>query len=358
MKIIERYIAQELLIPFIVVIGILVGLFASFSSANLLAKGITESLGMTVMLELVLLKTLIAMEVLIPIALYVAVIVGLGRMYKDQEINALQSAGVGNGRIIRAVLLVAVPLGIISGGLSIFVRPWAYEKNYILNAQAEAELNTNRFQTGRFYGTEKSGRVIYIQAKDESGNIMQGVFHYIKKANGSEIIVANKGQQMKSGIDERSQIHLFDGSIYRLTHTLTKDTVTRFKKLIYFTNEENVLDYRRKTASISALMDSDQPGDIAERQWRFSRSIGTILLALIAVSFSRTSPRQGRNNKTFFLAALVYSTYYILHGLAQTWVTQGKVGSVPGVWWLYVLMFIVAFSFLSPGFWRQLFSRR
>lgn len=181
MKIIERYIAQELLIPFIVVIGILVGLFASFSSANLLAKGITESLGMTVMLELVLLKTLIAMEVLIPIALYVAVIVGLGRMYKDQEINALQSAGVGNGRIIRAVLLVAVPLGIISGGLSIFVRPWAYEKNYILNAQAEAELNTNRFQTGRFYGTEKSGRVIYIQAKDESGNIMQGVFHYIKK---------------------------------------------------------------------------------------------------------------------------------------------------------------------------------
>ena len=160
MKIIEKYITRELLIPFTVIMAILVGLFSSLSSANFLAGAVTESVGISGMLKLILLKTLIALEVLVPVALYVAVIIGLGRMNRDQEINVLRSAGVSEKRIIYSVLLVAIPVGIISGVLSMFVRPWAYEENYILNAQAEAELNTDRFQAGRFYGSEKSGREI------------------------------------------------------------------------------------------------------------------------------------------------------------------------------------------------------
>ncbi|MDN5881339.1 MAG: LptF/LptG family permease, partial [Nitrosospira sp.] len=160
MKIIERYITRELLIPFTVVIVILAALFSSFSSARFLAGALTESLGVAAMLKLVLLKTLIALEVLMPIALYVAIIMGLGRLHRDQEINVLRSAGVSERRIVYAVLIVAIPAGIVSGVLSVFVRPWAYEESYMLNAQAEAELNMDRFQAGRFYGSEGSGRVV------------------------------------------------------------------------------------------------------------------------------------------------------------------------------------------------------
>ena len=87
MNTIERYITRELLLPFIVVVIILAGLFASFSSARFLASTVTETLGVAALFKLVLLKTLIALEVLIPIALNVAVIIGLGRLNKDQELN-------------------------------------------------------------------------------------------------------------------------------------------------------------------------------------------------------------------------------------------------------------------------------
>ena len=66
MKIIEKYVTRELLIPFTVVIVILIGLFSGLTSANLIAGAVTESLGIAVMLKLVLLKTLIALEVLVP----------------------------------------------------------------------------------------------------------------------------------------------------------------------------------------------------------------------------------------------------------------------------------------------------
>ena len=359
MKIIEKYVTRELLIPFTVVIVILIGLFSGLTSANLIAGAVTESLGIAVMLKLVLLKTLIALEVLVPIALYISVIIGLGRMNRDQEINVLRAAGVSEHRIIFSVLLIAIPVGIISGALSIFVRPWAYEENYILNAQAEAELNTDRFQAGRFYGSEnygseKSGRVVYIDSKDESGKQMRNVFHYVNGVNGSEILVAKEGRQQKPGRGQRPQIHLFNGHIYRLAHTSTKDTVTHFEKLVYFTDGGEELDHKRKSASTVVLMDSSKPREVAELQWRLSRPVATVLLALIAVPFSRTSPRRKGGEKVFFVAALVFAIYYILSGLAQTWVEQGTVGIIPGVWWLYILMFIVSLSLLFPDSWRRL----
>ncbi len=42
MKIIEKYITRELLIPFFVVIGILIGLFSSFSIARFLTSSVLE----------------------------------------------------------------------------------------------------------------------------------------------------------------------------------------------------------------------------------------------------------------------------------------------------------------------------
>ena len=346
--------------PFTVIAVILSTLFSSFSSANFLAGAMSESLGVGAMLKVVLLKTVIALEVLMPISLYVAVVMGLGRLYRDQEISVLRSAGVSENRIIFAVLIVAIPVGIASGLLSVFVRPWAYEESYMMSAQAEAELNMDRFQAGRFYGSEGKGkgRVVYIQSKDGAGKQMKDVFHYMNKDGSSEIIVAREAHQQEPIPGQRPQIHLLDGYIYRLMHSGTNDTVVHFEKLIYFTDSGNILNYRRKATATAALMKSDQPRDIAEFQWRISRPIATILLALIAVPFSRTSPRQGKSERSFYGAAAVFAIYYILSGLAQTWVEQGTVGRVPGVWWLYILMSLFAFSLLFSGFRQKLFLRR
>lgn len=353
MKIIERYIARELLTPFTVVLTILAVLYSSFVSASLLSGAVTESLGIAATLKLILLKTIIALDVLISIALYVAVVMGLSRMNRDQEISVLRASGVSEQRITYVVLMVAVPIGIAAGVLSIFIRPWAYEESYTLNAQAEAELNTDRFQAGRFYGSERKGRVVYIQTKDASGKQMNDVFHYINKNGVSEIILAKEARQQEPTAGQRPQIHLTDGFVYRLMQSGAKDSVAQFEKLVYFTDSGNVQNFRRRAAPVGVLMESDKPRDIAELQWRFSRSVATILLALIAVPFSRSPPRKDRGEKTIFAAALVFALYYILSGLAQTWVEQGTLGRIPGVWWLYVLMFIAALGSLSPAVWQK-----
>ncbi len=339
MKLVERYIAREILLPFMVVILILVGLFASFSSARLLAGAVTETLGIAALLKLVLLKTLIALEVLTPIALYISVIIGLGRLNKDQELNVIRSMGISGSRIVLTVLTVAIPIGIVSGMLSSYVRPWAYSESYILDAQAEAELNTNRFQAGRFYGSERTGRIVYVRSKNDADKQMKNIFHYIRKPNGSEIVIAKQAHQIQPTMaDQRPHILLAEGIVYQLSSKASVDDVIQFRDMTYFIDNEYVLNYRRKAAATRTLWESNQPRDIAELQWRISRPLATILLALIAMTFIRTAPRQDKTDRTYLIAALVFAAYYNLAGLAKTWVEQGVVGSIPGVWWLELLM--------------------
>lgn len=339
MKLIDRYIAREIMLPFMVVILILVGLFASFSSARLLAGAVTETLGIAALLKLVFLKTVIALEVLIPIALYISVIIGLGRLNKDQELSVMRVSGISGKRIVLVVLIVALPIGIVSGTLSAYVRPWAYGESYLLDAQAEADLNTNRFQAGRFYGSEKTGRVVYVRSKDDIDKQMRDIFHFIKKPDGNEIVFAKQAKQIQPTADEpRPHIQLTEGIVYRLSYAGEIDDKIQFEKMVYYIDNDFVMNYRRKAAATRTLWESDQPRDIAELQWRLSRPAGTILLALIAASFIRLTPRQDKTERIYLLAALVFAAYYNLSGLAKTWVEQGAVGSIPGVWWLDTLM--------------------
>ena len=359
MRTIEKYIVREIINPFAIVVFVLVGFFACFSSARYLAKAVTETLGVSIMLKLILLKTLIALEVLLPIAFYASVFIGLSRLHRDQEIIALHAGGVGAYRIVNAVLILAVPIAMIIGTLSIFGRPWAYETSYILSASANAELNTDRFQAGRFYGNEDSGRVIYVKEKEPSNDQMQKVFQYRNKDGSSEIIMAREAYRQRPVSNELPELHLRDGIMYQLKNKDTMDStdsIVHFSKLVLYLNEDvDALDYKRKATATSVLLKSDRPADIAELEWRLSRPIATILLALVAIPLSRSSPRQGRGGK-IFSATLVFAVYYNLTGLAQTWVEQGLVDRFPGVWWLHGLMFLLVARLLLPEF-REYLSR-
>lgn len=341
MRVIEKYIARELLLPFLVVTLILIGLFTSFNVARFLTSAVSETLGAGAMFKLVGLKTIIAAEVLIPIAFYVAVIYGLSRLNRDQELNVLRSVGYSDTRITFTVFWVALPVAILSGLLSVYARPWAYAESYIMDAQAQAELNADRFQPGRFYGSEKSGRVVFVRSKDKNGKRLEGIFHYVRTTGKSEIITATKGYQREITLEQPARIELFDGQVYRLTQPAVKDTMIRFEKLTYFNEDEQTMESRRKAASTRTLWSSEQPREIAELQWRLSRPVATILLALMAISFTRTTPRKGKNDKTFIAAALVFALYYNLSGLAKTWVEQGVVAAMPGIWWLYGIFLLV-----------------
>jgi len=352
MKRLGRYISHEILRPFAVICLILAGLFSSFNAARYLEAAVSETLGMLLIMKLILLKTVIALEVLVPIAFYAAIIVALGRMHRDQEIIVLRSAGINENFVVKTIITLAIPVAILVGILSIYGRPWAYDTIYQMDNSASTELDVDRYQAGRFYGNETSGRIIYINRKTDADSTLEGVFHYTRENNQSDIILAKHGYQVRSGDYRPPQLHLLDGTMYRVGVTGARESIIRFSRFVFMPDAITAMDYQRKAAPTLQLGDSADTRDIAEYQWRISRPFATVLLALIAIPLSRSSPRQGKGEK-IISAAVIFAIYYNLSGLAQTWVEQGTVATVPGVWWLHTLMLIIVIWVLSPGFSKK-----
>ena len=345
---IDRYLAREMGQAMALVAGVLVVMFASFSAARFMADAVAEGLGMAVVMQLVGLRTLIALEVLLPIALYLGVVMGLGRLHHDQEMTALQATGVSELRVLRPVALLALPLAVLVALISLQARPWAYHWNYQLQAQSRAELDLSRLAPEHFQGSDETGRVIFAREVEPHHQRMAGVFLYRRDGPRREILLAPRAARPDTEAGRRPRLLLEDGTAYQLGPAGGSDRVLHFGELALVLEEPDTLvGYKRKAASNATLLASGSPDDLAELQWRMSRPLSTVLLALLAVPLSRTAPRRGRHAR-LLAAVLAYAAYYNLGGVARTWVEQGLVGAFPGLWWPHLLLALALLALLWP----------
>ena len=106
-----------------------------------------------------------------------------------------------------------------------------------------------------------------------------------------------------------------------------------------------------------ALRHSSLPKDRAEFQWRLTRPLATLLLGTLAVPLSRTKPRQGRYSKAVW-AIVLYALYFNLTGIAKSWVKDGVVGAIPGLWWPEALLLIAIFVMMGWPYLQLLRRKR
>lgn len=315
---------------------VLVLVFAGYSSAVFLGKASRGVLPRETVAQLIALKTLIAMEVLLPIALYLTVVVGLGRMYANREMTALRACGVGTSRVLRSVLGVVVPVAVLAGTLSIYVRPWAYEKSYTLRATAANRIDLTRLEGGRFHYDKARDRVLFADTIDDDG-VMESVFLSVGRGDNTRIFYAKNGHVNAATDDGPSSLVLLDARVYDLGGETLSETSFGRLELPLERGEPESPRYRRKAAPTLRLAYSGAAEDLAELQWRLSRPVSTLLLGLLAVFLSRTDPRRGPYAKVLG-AMLVYVAYYSLSIVARSWVGRGTVGPIPGMWWVDVLL--------------------
>ena len=76
----------------------------------------------------------------------------------------------------------------------------------------------------------------------------------------------------------------------------------------------------------------------------------TFLMGLLGFPLSRARPREGKYAK-LFMSAVSYAVFYNLQLIAKTWVEQGVVKSIPGLWWPHLLMalLIIGLIWNWPG---------
>ncbi len=82
------------------------------------------------------------------------------------------------------------------------------------------------------------------------------------------------------------------------------------------------------------LLESSLPADRAELQWRISLPLSLIVLGLLAVPLSRSSPREGRYAR-LGIGLLIYIVYANMMSIAGVWVQRGVISEWLGMWWVH-----------------------
>jgi len=314
-------------------------IFGCYMGVRYLEDSVQGQLPGSTVILLTLLRIAIALEVLLQTTLYLSVMIAFGRLYRDSEMTGLFACGIRMTRVLRPVFFVAITAGLLVACFSLYIRPWAWNQFFTLKARAVANFDMTRMKGGNFYEIEDGKTVIFADTVDNRTDQAQGVFMQTNRHGKMQIIYAQEGNQYPQEATEDPVVVLHNGRMYEFSGAEKECEILQFGTLeMPLVSKDGMpLEQRVKAVSTEQLMPSTDREEIAEIQWRLTAPFSTILLALLGVPLSRSSPRQGKYAKVP-LGILVFAVYYNLSAITKKWVGQGVVGTIPGIWWTQVLL--------------------
>ena len=334
MKKTTAYLFAEILGPFLVVGTVLSAIAAAYITTTSLVDPTDLSLQPRFVVYLVFVRLVAILDVIIPTALFFAVIFGVGRLYRDGEIVALLAAGFSERRLMRGVFAFALIVSLLAGVASNVGRPWAFRIYYAIQARASAELDVDNIRAGELVELEASHQLLLARSVEVQDRSLADVVLYTDVGNEtSRLVVA---QHLRPPTTTPGRLAKFEeGRVYWIDKRGAADRSLEFDSLTVPLGGSSTPRNRRKAADTLQLAHAKEPPDAAEFQWRIAAPATTLLLALLAVPLSHETRRAGTQARTV-LAIVAYAAFFGLFAFAHSLVEKGYVPPFPGVWWSYI----------------------
>ncbi len=347
--IIKRYLYREVLQTFAAVLAVLGLVYGAVRFTRFLDDAAAGLVSADLILQMLAFKLLEKLPVLLPIAIYLAVLIGMGRLYRDNEITALGAGGVGIWQISKGVAQVVAGISIAGAALSLFVSPdmASMQKSVIEKARQKAESRV--FVPGRFKEFGGGDQIVFVEAVDSDTGRMSGVFVRIRKPGRQYLLVSDTARQTRRPGGGGRFMILENGHRYAGLPGDAAFSVTEFERYVVRIGAEpkpkEGVVRRGKMLATMDLIGSGDPRHVAELQRRISTAVSILLLGLLAVPLARTSPREGRRAK-LFTAVFVYFIYSNTASIFERLLERGMLPGFVGVWPVHVALALVVLVLL------------
>lgn len=345
LRLIDRYIGKEILLSWLMVLLILLAVVMSTETVHLLSWIANGRISGAALLPLLLNGMMNFAVMLIPLSLLLGLLVAYGRLYKDSEMTALMSAGMGPMDWYRPLLLVAVPATLLLLFLTVFISPLVSQsRDAIISAEKNRAEHT-MLMAGKFNQSKKGDATFFLESQSSDRSVMQNVFQRHLDNRVEHIDIAPEARQEQ--ISGRSYMLMENGQ-----HYIGKPGQNDYRMIEYgeygvYLHETDKSDVSNGVSSLSVeqLWNIDGDAERAELQWRFTVPLATFIICLLALPLSYTTPRSGRYAK-LALAILIYLLYSNFLGIGRTWLAQGQVPVWVGTWWVHGLALILLWLLL------------
>ncbi len=347
-RILDRYIFREIATSWVGVTAVLLLILLTNQFARVLGDVAKGKLPKNAVFDVIGLSAVQYLTILVPIGLFLATMLALGRLYRDSEMPAMMACRVGPSGIYRPLTWLTVPLVLVVAWLSIQGGPWALTAVERIGAEARREADLASIEPGRFtmFGPDRA--VVYGNNVTAEGN-MENVFMQRRAADGSiEVVIAELGEMVESDDVNVRLLVLHNGRRYEGIPGTSEFRVIEFAEhgVPYRLPSVETPKLKPRAMSFSALLRSDDPEHIAEWQWRLSVPLSTLILAILAVPLSRSRPRAGRYGR-ITVGLLFFIIYLNMMSAAKAWVEQSTISPLIGIWWVHIVVLSFALGLLA-----------
>lgn len=359
MKIIYRYLTQELILPFLFGVAAFVGIFVGTDLLFRLTEYYTTwGVGVITLVQLFFLSLPSIIVVTFPMAMLLATIMSFSRMAGDSEITAFRAGGVSVYRLVLPALIAGLLLSVITVGINELVVPRA---NYIYeqivwqfkHGERMPKTQNNLYLTPLDPETNRPDYILYAHRFNGDTATMQDVIlQEYEQGKPTTLIEAQSAKWLSDGW------HFFNGMIF---HLQAGERIPALKFEEYevqgiFQRPEEISRISKKTGEMNMeelteyIRMMEKQGKEMNKEWvewhqRLSIPFASFIFVLLAAPLGIKPRRSGGSAMGLGLSIVVIFIYYVLMTVGDALGGQGTIPPWLGAW-LQNIVFLVIGSIL------------
>ncbi len=335
MRTADWYIVRELLPPFVLGLGgflvILIGDIL-YTLAEYIAMG---RVTLEVVLRLLAYKLPAIMVITFPVSTLFATLLGLGRLARDRELQAMRLVGTSLPRLFAPVLA----FGLLVAGATFFtnevISPWA---NHRANALIRRAIAGEAFPAVReqVFLRGPGNRFLYVHQVDDRAGVLRNVMVYEAEGPLPRLITAREASwSERTWILRNGVVREFDADGYttaeagfasmELNVGLDGATFAAGQK----TPEEMTVGELRR--QVDRFRTGISPRVTIEYHRKFAIPVASVIFAFIAAPLSLQAVRGGRFAGVGFSVVLLF-IYYVVMSTARALGSTGVLSAFMAAW--------------------------
>ena len=348
----NRYILREIFVPFALGVAVFTLILLIARILKLVEMVVNRGVPPLDVLKLFSYILPAFLEVTVPMALLLGVLVAFGRLSSDSEIIALKTSGISLYQLLRPVASFAIVIYFVALGLSLYARPWG---NSLLHSGLY-EIAKKRASAGikeKVFNDDFSGLVIYVDHIEPPGNTLRGILiSDTRDSNQRNTVFAQVGVLVPNERLHVLTLRLLNGSIHAFypsdrsyhrtdfsTYDITLDLNTALANLRPREKDPSEMTLAELQQAIAAKRLAGEPAfsEAVELHRKFSIPFACLAFAAIGIPLG-IQPTRSVRSRGFTLSLSLIFLYYLLLTLGESLGQRGVLPAGIALWLPNVLL--------------------
>ncbi len=367
-RIIHRYLFREVTVPFLLGLSLFTFILLVARLLKLIELVVSRGVPFLYVVRLISYIMPAFLEVTVPMAMLLAILIAFGRLSADSELIALRASGVSLYQLVPPVALFVTLATAVTALLAIHARPWG---NRSLQT-ALYELARTRASAGlkpEIFNDDFPGLVIYAERIEPgTGHLLHVLISDEREPGQRNIILAREGLMISDAETQTVTLRLLNGAIQSAdtkasaaqyhtefqSYDVNLDLRQAFAGLRERERDPKEMTMAQLRRAIRAKQAERRPygPELAEYHRKFAIPFACVVFGLVGVPLG-IQPARAVKVWGFALSLALIFVYYMLLTAGQALAEQNLAPAWLGLW-----LPNLAFLILGTYLFRQAVAER